>query len=571
MQLDHIDLDKLEISKLNMRHDSKPPNIDDILPSVRKVGVLVPPLVRRMEAGDSFEIVAGRRRYFAARTIAEEQGGEYGPLPCAIMEDGDDATALEASLLENVARLDPDPMTQYETFVQLIKEGQGLVEISTTFGLSETAVKQRLALGNLLPKIRTAYRDEAIDDNTVRLLTMATKQQQRAWWKLFESDDQHTPLGRHLKQWLLNGDDIRTDVAIFPLENYKGKLAGDLFEDASYFADPKKFWKLQNEAIAAKGEAYLADGWFDVEILGPGSYFSEWRYEKVSKKGGGRVYIVVAHSGEVDVHEGYLTGEEARKRQRAKERAERGETAEKPTRPEITKAMVNYLELHRHAAVTAELLGQRDLALRLLAAHVIAGSTLWRIEPEPQKADKEGIADSVAGCKAMDGLEKERDEILALLDLKASETLIQQGWGGPTALDLFAKLCQLKTDDVVRVLTYAMAESLEAGSPLVEALGTKLDIDMATYWQPEDAFWTLLQGRATVNAVLADVAGKPVADQNITSKLAAQKDIARDCLNGTNGRRKVEGWLPRWMQFPFRAYTDNGGTRIEEASKRAAS
>lgn len=38
----------------------------------------------------------GRRRYFAAKSLADERG-EGDPLPCAIMEDGDDADALEAS------------------------------------------------------------------------------------------------------------------------------------------------------------------------------------------------------------------------------------------------------------------------------------------------------------------------------------------------------------------------------------------------------------------------------------------------------------------------------------------
>lgn len=569
MELAHIPLDQLDVSALNMRHGDKPPYIDDILPSVRKSGVLQTMLVQKKEDGGRFEIVAGRRRYYAAKVAADEQGNPSEPQPCGILEGDDDADALEASLIENMARLDPDPMTQYETFARLVKKGRSPDRIASFFGLPETAVKQRLALGNLLPKIRDAYRRDEINRQTIRLLTMATKKQQQAWWKLFSSEDEHAPQGQALKRWLLNGDDIRTDAAIFDRKKYKGKLAGDLFDDASYFADPEQFWTLQNEAIAEKAETYKADGWADVEILARGSYFADWNHEKVEREEGGRVYIVVSHSGDVEVHEGYLTTKEARQRQRRKERAEGGQTAEKLVRPEITKAMQNYIELHRHAAVTAELLGQRDLALRLIAAHVVAGSPLWRIEPEPGRADKEAIADSIAGSTAKMALNKERDEVLALLGMKAGDRLIRQEWGGPSRIDLFAKLCQLKTDDVVRVLTYAMAESLDVGDSLVEALGTMLNVDMANHWQPDEAFWQLLQGRATTNAILADIAGKAVAGQNVTAKIAGQKTIACDCLAGKNGRQKVEGWLPRWMRFPFRAYTRNGGTRIEEAAKKA--
>ena len=118
MQLQHIEIDRLHISPLNMRHGKREPDVSDILPSVKARGILQPLLVR--PNADGFEIVAGRRRYFAAKKVAAERG-EIAPLPCAVMDAGDDAAAREASLIENVARLDPDEMSQHDTFVRLIK------------------------------------------------------------------------------------------------------------------------------------------------------------------------------------------------------------------------------------------------------------------------------------------------------------------------------------------------------------------------------------------------------------------------------------------------------------------
>src|SRR5882672_8274566 len=141
MQLAHIEFERLSISPLNMRHGKKAPDVSDILPSIRARGVLVPLLVRPNGAPDTYEIVAGRRRYFSAK---------------AVMEEGDDAAALEASLIENIARLDPDEMTQYETFAQLVKKGRTVPDIAATFGIPARQVTQRLALGNLLPRIREA-------------------------------------------------------------------------------------------------------------------------------------------------------------------------------------------------------------------------------------------------------------------------------------------------------------------------------------------------------------------------------------------------------------------------------
>lgn len=115
MELKHIDIANLDVSATNMRGVKKAPDLTNILPSVRARGVLVPLIVRRescpepAEGGspETYEIIAGKRRYHAALIVAEENGGISDPLPCAVMAAGDDAAALEASIIENIARLDP--------------------------------------------------------------------------------------------------------------------------------------------------------------------------------------------------------------------------------------------------------------------------------------------------------------------------------------------------------------------------------------------------------------------------------------------------------------------------------
>ena len=95
MKLDFVPLDKLSVSKANMRYAKKAPDVSDILPTVRKRGVIMPVLVRPNCAPDGFEIIAGSRRFHAAKIVAEETGIAE-PLPCAILDEGDDADAIEA-------------------------------------------------------------------------------------------------------------------------------------------------------------------------------------------------------------------------------------------------------------------------------------------------------------------------------------------------------------------------------------------------------------------------------------------------------------------------------------------
>ena len=117
LDLKHIAFDDLHISTLNMRHKAKgnkPPDISDILPSVRQRGIRQPLLVRPEPTKDNknaYGIIAGRRRYYCLKAIADD-GGKIAPVPCCIMDADDDAQGLEASILENIARLTPTEMEQ---------------------------------------------------------------------------------------------------------------------------------------------------------------------------------------------------------------------------------------------------------------------------------------------------------------------------------------------------------------------------------------------------------------------------------------------------------------------------
>ena len=108
-ELLNIRLSALSISKLNMRHGRKAPDVSDILPSIREKGIRQTLLVRR--EGERYGVIAGRRRFFALQQVAKETGAD--PLvPCAVMAEDDAASAIEASIIENVARLPATEMEQ---------------------------------------------------------------------------------------------------------------------------------------------------------------------------------------------------------------------------------------------------------------------------------------------------------------------------------------------------------------------------------------------------------------------------------------------------------------------------
>jgi ParB family chromosome partitioning protein len=558
VELKHIPIEQLHISKLNMRYGRKNPDVSDILPSIREKGILLPLIVRPED--NDFGIIAGGRRYLCGEIIREEVGSFAAPL-CAVMGEGDDAEAIEVSLIENFARRDPDPFSEYETFAKLIKCGRTVDSIAATFGVTPQTVKQRLALANLLPKIKEAYRAEDIDGETVQHLTMATKAQQKEWLKLYEDEGGNAPTGHYLKQWLFGGASISTKAALFPLEQYTGQIVNDLFGEESYFASAETFWEAQGAAIEAKAEALREAGWNEVVVLEQGTTFSPWGYEKTAKAKGGKVYVEIAYSGEIEFHTGWLTKKEAEKAARANAKEATKADPEKSTgiKPQMTQAMENYLELHRHGVVRLALLRDPSVALRLMVAHALAPTGNWSVSPDPLRARSTEIDANIRQSTANIAFEAEYGAVVALLDLpKEHDTM-----------DVFARLLVLCDEDVLRIAAFVMALTLAVGDNAVEAAGLRLNARAAEVWQPDDLFFDLIRDRAVVNPMLAEVAGKSVAKSNKDEKVKSQKKIICDCLAGENGRSKVESWLSGWMQFPFKPY-GKGPSRIAAAAKDAA-
>ncbi len=554
MTLVFIDQDKLSVSKTNMRYAKKAPDVSDLLPTVRKRGVIQTLLVRPNCQDGHFEIVAGARRFHAARIVAQETG-EAEPLPCRILSETDDAAAIEASMIENLARLDADEVTQWETFTRLVKEGRDVADIAATFGLPELTIARVLALGNLLPRIRHLYAAEKIDRATVRHLTLASKSQQRSWLALYDDPETYVPTGHQLKAWLFGGQSILARFALFDMAAFKGVVVADLFGEDRYFADADAFWTAQNAAIDARRAAYLEDGWSDVVIVPPSEHFHSWEYEKAGKRKGGRVYVDVRSTGEVTFHEGYLSAKEAR-------RAARGDAPEpvKPARSEVTSTMQTYLDLHRHAAVRAAMLGHPGIALRLMVAHAIGGSHLWRVSPEPQTTRNDEVRESLETSRGETVFDERRRAVLAVLDFSPEEPTVTGGNGDDYGVaGIFLRLIELPDPVIMEVITVVMGETLASGSAAVAAAGVQIGVDMADWWQADAAFFELIRDKEVLSRIVAEVAGEAVATANAGEKTKTLKRIVRDHLDGADGRTKVERWVPKWLGFPASAYTARGG------------
>jgi len=570
--VEFLDIKDLRVSKLNMRHGQDDPDIADIYPSILASGVNQSLLVRK--EGKSYGVIAGRRRLFALRRKAE-QTGQTVTAPCIVMASGDTVAAREASLLENVARLPATELEQFAAFKALSESGETAAGIAVTFGLTELRVKRVLALANVHPEILVLYESDELGRESLRHMTMATQAQQTTWLELWHGPE-YAPQNGYLKEWLTSGTPISTKAALFPIEDYDGHIVTDLFGEQGYFQDGDLFWKHQNLAIAKLIEALKADGWKTVTLLERGSYFERYEHGQRDKHAGGKVYIQVGHDGSVETYEGWLPKGDIKKIDRILGTGEAADGTAKAatTKPEMSGPLAEYVRLHRHSVARATLLDHSGVALRLAVTHILVGSDRWTCEPPKTTSRKESTTESVAASKGAQRIAAERQAVFELLGLTEPQTY----YGEPKRLaseefaTIFGSLLAQDDATVMRVLTVAMSLTLSTDETLVEAVAITLQPDMATFWEPDDAFFDILRDKRVINAMLKDIGGKRFADGLISETGTKQKTALRNRLNPNVVGKDVAtpDWRPRWMQTVPTHYLDRATCPSAEAAAGVA-
>jgi ParB family chromosome partitioning protein len=180
----NVSLSLLSESKTNPRRIFEDAALKELSESIRTQGVLSPLLVRPLTE-NGFEIVAGERRYRAAR-MAE---AETVPIRIVNMND---AQALEAQLVENLIRADVHPMEEAQGFKALLDLDDptySIEQIAAKTGKQPAFVAARLKLIDLVPAaVEAFYRDEIGVGHALLLAKLPADQQEQALSACFRED-----------------------------------------------------------------------------------------------------------------------------------------------------------------------------------------------------------------------------------------------------------------------------------------------------------------------------------------------------------------------------------------------
>ncbi|HKI86497.1 MAG TPA: ParB/RepB/Spo0J family partition protein [Thermoanaerobaculia bacterium] len=138
--------------------------LEELAQSIRTQGV-VQPLIVAPRSDGSYTIIAGERRFRAARLAGLEQ------VPVVVREVADERELLELALVENLQRADLNPLEEAEAYQELgARFNLSHEEIGGRVGKSRAAISNALRLLRLPPEVHDLLRDGRLTAGQARPL-----------------------------------------------------------------------------------------------------------------------------------------------------------------------------------------------------------------------------------------------------------------------------------------------------------------------------------------------------------------------------------------------------------------
>ncbi|ETX12158.1 chromosome partitioning protein ParB [Marinomonas ushuaiensis DSM 15871] len=161
--LTYLPVEWLSKGKFQPRRDMNPAQLEDLASSIRTQGIMQP-IVVRPNGHNQYEIIAGERRWRAAKLADLTQ------VP-VIIRHVEDADAVVLALIENIQREDLNPVEEALALQRLIEDFHlTQQEVADTVGKSRSTVANLLRLLGLTPEVRRLLEHGDIEMGHARAL-----------------------------------------------------------------------------------------------------------------------------------------------------------------------------------------------------------------------------------------------------------------------------------------------------------------------------------------------------------------------------------------------------------------
>ena len=161
--INEIELSRIQPNPDQPRREFDDESLEELAASIREIGI-VQPISLRQQANGTYQIIAGERRYRAARIAG------LSTIPAYIRTVEDEAV-MEMALIENIQREDLNAIEIALSFKKLIEQYNLTQEqLSERVGKKRTTVANYLRLLKLPAEVQIGLRDKMIDTGHARAL-----------------------------------------------------------------------------------------------------------------------------------------------------------------------------------------------------------------------------------------------------------------------------------------------------------------------------------------------------------------------------------------------------------------
>ncbi len=232
-----VKLSQIEPNAAQPRKDFDPDALAELAESIRTHGILQPLAVRKLSEG-RYQIIAGERRYRAAREAGLTEVPVY-------FVEADDRTLMELALVENLQRQDLNPIEEAEGYRVLMSEFSLTQEdCATRVGKSRPAIANALRLLSLPDEIRAMLTDGKLSVGHAKaLLSLTDSATQIKIAKLVVENEYSVRQTELLvKKTLQEKKDlkVKTSVSVNYLEEIERRLSGRLGRKVKLISGKKK-------------------------------------------------------------------------------------------------------------------------------------------------------------------------------------------------------------------------------------------------------------------------------------------------------------------------------------------
>lgn len=155
-ELIEVEVEKIRVNPFQPRRHFAQGELEELAASIQAVGLIHPPVVRRVEGGKFYEIISGERRFRASQLAGLKK-------IVIVVKESTNEHSAQAALIENVQRVDLNPMEIAKALRSLIEQfGYNQDELALRIGKKRSTVANYLRLLSLPKAIQDSVNSDAI-------------------------------------------------------------------------------------------------------------------------------------------------------------------------------------------------------------------------------------------------------------------------------------------------------------------------------------------------------------------------------------------------------------------------